>query len=169
MQHVITSNSAPVYVVPNAYFKQAATRKDPDRPYYVHGFMVYICEHCGHLVNMYLEMGLEDPNMPGHKPVPFVIPCPKCHGNTMSHQFWGVGESDKYEKFSKDEDYSMFVNLGAYDCGVPYYAKDENAVWEDDSKAPLNPYEVNRQERRHPEGKHMNTYTRPRSNDTRYF
>lgn len=49
--------------------------------------MHYRCESCGEERRMWLQTGLEEPNNPHSKPVPFITACPKC-GGCFKHVRW---------------------------------------------------------------------------------
>ena len=90
----------------------------------VHGYMLYCCEDCGFEIKMYLERGLEDrveyEKTGKHKPVPFIIGCPKC-GGFMRHIAWDVGRSDIYTFFTPhdgDGYAGLFADFDA-ECGLP--------------------------------------------------
>lgn len=88
----------------------------------VHGAMKYACEKCGLSWWMFLEKGLEEFGE-NHKPVPFVIQCPVCHG--FAHDVSGICKCK-----TKDGGYvvlpygeSYFKNEPSSDCGVPVFGR----------------------------------------------
>lgn len=92
---------------------------------FVNKEMKYRCEKCGETRYMLLEAGLEEHSIPGRKPVPFVIECPKCFG-LMCHVDW---QEDR--KFLLTNEYilgrdigeNLFVDISGADCGLPIYSE----------------------------------------------
>ena len=86
----------------------------------VHGAMKYACEKCGLSWWMFLEKGLEEFGE-NHKPVPFVIQCPVCHG--FAHDVSGICKikDDGYVVLPDGESY--FKNDPSSDCGVPVFGR----------------------------------------------
>lgn len=101
-----------------------------EREILVHGAMLYECECCGRVFQMWLEKGLEDRkqdaiNPSSHKPVSFCIGC-LC-GGTAKHIAWQndicldeyrpLKENENYFENTKDKDYgvSHFRNNGSAD------------------------------------------------------
>ena len=86
---------------------------------YAWAYMIYKCEDCGWETKMYLENTLERHDE-GHKPVPFMIRCPKCHGfhcqdisgTNVIFKDIPIGCLDNY--FKDDPN---------YDCGIPVIKK----------------------------------------------
>ena len=83
---------------------------------FVHGGMKYKCEACGKEWWMMLEKGLEEPG-PDHKPVPFIIMCPRCGG--PAHDISGLVKLPKEEILPYGVSY--FSNSKKSDCGKPVY------------------------------------------------
>lgn len=79
--------------------------------------MFYGCEDCGAEFLIWLERGLEEHNGEYHKPVPFGITCPKCHGFHCFHVHW---ENDIHLKHDIEiPNRSLyFANVKNRDCGI---------------------------------------------------
>lgn len=86
----------------------------------VHGAMMYACEKCGFSWWMFLEKGLEEFGE-NHKPVPFTIQCPVCHG--FAHDISGICKikDGGYAVLPYGESY--FKNEPSKDCGVPVFGR----------------------------------------------
>lgn len=87
---------------------------------YIQGAMKYGCENCGLSWWMFLEKGLEEFGE-NHKPVPFTIECPVCHG--FARDISGICKigGDEYAELPTGESY--FKNDPAHDCGVPVFGR----------------------------------------------
>lgn len=92
----------------------------------VHGAMLYQCECCGRMFQMWLEKGLEDRKYdnanPGyHKPVPFCIGC-LC-GGVAKHIAWQNDiHLDEYRPLKESENY--FENSPESTCGIAHFRND---------------------------------------------
>lgn len=141
-------------------------------PHIVHGYMVYKCDDCNRIYNMYLEKGLEDPvsDEAGgkHKPVPFAIVCPKCFGSAY-HIAWRVGSSDEYEELESGKNF--FMNDENEDCGIPViFNVDMDSVWESAAITEAhNKISDNRFGRRHSKKFEESRYVRPRKNERKFY
>ena len=101
--------------------KLAESTKTAKEPL-VHGAMKYACEKCGLSWWMFLEKGLEEFGE-NHKPVPFTIQCPVCHG--MAHDVSGICKCKTvdggYVVLPHGESY--FKNDPSKDRGVPVFGR----------------------------------------------
>ena len=86
----------------------------------VHGAMKYACEKCGLSWWMFLEKGLEEFGE-NHKPVPFTIQCPVCHG--FAHDVSGICKTKDGCYVVLPEGESYFKNEPSSDCGVPVFGR----------------------------------------------
>lgn len=90
--------------------------KHLERKVLVHGVMLYKCETCGHIEEMYLEEGIEGETK--EMPCPFIIQCPRCAGN-MSHSMWSL---DNYFEPRAIKDYeSYFTKDYEKGYGIPIF------------------------------------------------
>lgn len=111
--------------------KVEEVKEDPQEdPVIVHGFMLYECQRCGTIYQMYLEEGLEDRvqdkiDPSKHKPVPFAIGCRACKKDHCNHILWGIGDSDNYGVLPEGASY--FKNDPNSDCGVPVIGESFNS------------------------------------------
>lgn len=78
--------------------------------------MIYRCEDCGALYEMYLEHTLERHNGKDHKPVPFMIQCRACGGFHCFDRSLLI-ELPEMRYLEPDECY--FKDDNKHDCGVP--------------------------------------------------
>lgn len=110
-------------------YSSRSVEKEPlEREILVHGAMLYECECCGHVFQMWLEKGLEDRkqdaiNPSAHKPVPFCIRC-LC-GGTAKHIAWQNDiHLDEYRPLKENENY--FEITEDEDCGAPHFRNSGN-------------------------------------------
>lgn len=88
----------------------------------VHRAMMYECEACGNIYQIWLEKGLEDKKQDdidpkNHKPVPFCTIC-LC-GGTMKHIAWNRDIMlDDYRPLEETENY--FENTESENCGISH-------------------------------------------------
>lgn len=108
------------------YPMKSVEREPLEREILVHGAMLYKCECCGKIFQMWLEKGLEDKNQDAinpssHKPAPFTIGC-LC-GGTMQHIAWqnDIHLGD-YRPLKEHENY--FENSPDRDCGISHIRND---------------------------------------------
>lgn len=89
----------------------------------VHGAMLYQCECCGRIFQMWLEKGLEDRkqdeiNPCSYKPVPFCIDC-LC-GGIAKHISWQNDiYLEEYRPLKENENY--FENSPESNCGISHF------------------------------------------------
>lgn len=91
----------------------------------VHATMFYVCSKCGHSKYMFLEKGLEErcnhnlkvKSGMKHKPVPFIIRCPRCKSLAMSDH--GMNGLPKFAVMC--DGMNVFLNQPDSDCGVPVF------------------------------------------------
>ena len=82
----------------------------------VWAFMIYECEDCGYMTRMFLEDTLERHNGDKHKPVPFMIRCPKCKGfHCRDISFL----RELPEPVRRKPSWNYFKDDEKYDCGTP--------------------------------------------------
>lgn len=107
-------------------------KKALEKDLIIHGYMIYHCEHCGHVYFMNLEKGLADPTDDGitgkHKPVPFSMVCIAC-GRDATHILNHVTSETygknyrSYQKMVNEANKLIFRNFFWNDpesyCGVP--------------------------------------------------
>lgn len=86
----------------------------------VHGAMKYACGKCGLSWWMFLEKGLEEFGE-NHKPVPFIIQCPVCHG--AAYDISGICKIPDNEYAVLPYGESYFKNEPSHDCGIPVYGR----------------------------------------------
>jgi hypothetical protein len=92
---------------------------------YVWSYMIYGCKDCGYKTRMFLEKGLEE-HGENHKPVPFMIQCPKCH-NFHCYDISGLIKLPAPRPLKSRENY--FKNDDKHDCGVPVTHQVCKKVW----------------------------------------
>ncbi len=87
--------------------------------------MHYQCEQCGEERKMWLQTGLEEPNNPNSKPVPFITACPEC-GGFFKHVRWS---EDIHLSFPVPitEKMSYFEKRRRSDCGVAVFPEERDA------------------------------------------
>lgn len=82
---------------------------------YVWAYMIYGCEDCGYKTRMFLQKGLEE-HGENHKPVPFIIRCPRC-GGFHCRDISSLRRLPEERPLKAHENY--FKNDKKHDCGVP--------------------------------------------------
>lgn len=111
------------------YLSRSVETQPLEREILVHGAMLYECECCGRMFQMWLEKGLEDRkrdaiNPSSHKPVPFCIGC-LC-GGSAKHIAWQNDIClDEYRPLKENENY--FENTKDKDCGVSHFRNNGSA------------------------------------------
>lgn len=105
------------------YSRRSVEIQPLEREVLVHGAMLYECECCGHVFQMWLEKGLEDRKQDAirpssHKPVPFCIGC-LC-GGIAKHIAWQNDiHLDEYRQLKENENY--FENSPESDYGISHF------------------------------------------------
>lgn len=82
----------------------------------VWAYMIYGCEDCGYKTRMFLEETLERDNGEAHKPVPFMIRCPRCK-NFHCYDITGLVKLP--EPTRRKPLWNYFKDDKKTDCGVP--------------------------------------------------